>query len=79
MPQLPGLGSGDRERDGVPLGDLGEGAVAVCFQVAVRVAGPRPGLRRAGLVRCGGPGQAAGRGGLRDAGQGAGQGRGGVS
>ncbi len=78
VPQLPGLGAGDRERDGVPLDDLGEGAVAVCFQVAVRVAGPRPGLRRAGLVRCGGPGQAAGLGGLGDAGQGTGQGRGGV-
>ena len=78
VPQLGCLGAGDRERDGVPLGDLGEGAVAVRFQVAVRVTGPRPGLCRAGLVRCGGPGQAAGRGGIGDAGQGAGQGRGGV-
>ena len=74
MPQLGGLGAGDRERDGVALGDLGEGTVAVRFEVPVRVIRPRPGFLRAGLVRCGGPGQAASRGGIGDTGQGAGQG-----
>ena len=63
VPQLGCLGAGDRERDGVALGDLGEGAVAVRFQVAVRVIRPRPGSARRGPgpVRRSRPGRGPGR------------------
>ena len=64
----------------MPVGDLGEGAVVVCFQVAVGVLGPGADRGRRRLALSGpGPGEAPGRGVFGDAGQGAGQCRAGVA